>query len=83
LTHKKHKNSNNDQYRETCDEQLSPNALTLWLIALEIYIMVQHVANESFVDNLGLNSFKLSSVLVFALYRQALDFDRSDLILID
>src|SRR5690554_2959528 len=51
LAHEEHEDGDDDQDRETGDQQLGPDALTLGLLALDDHVVVQQIADQAVVLN--------------------------------
>ena len=65
---------------EARDQQLHPNALLLWPLALKRDLVLNHVIDQSLVDDLGLYRFKRDPIGPLAANNQPIDLHRADLV---
>ena len=78
LTHEKHENSENQKNREGRYQQLHPEALFFGLATLNTDIVIEQVAHQTRVGNIGTYRFEGAAISTFAFDRQTLNDDTTD-----
>ena len=78
LAHEEHEDGDNDQDRETGNQQLSPDALLLGLLALDDDVVVEQIADQAIILNRRAHGFEgLTTALApgddIAIHRHPLD----------
>ena len=73
LAHEEHKDSENQQNRETGNQQLSPHRLLLRLLTLNHHIVGKEVIHQLRVLDHGSNGFKTRAISPLCRNRQSID----------